>query len=182
MDLDDLLDDIEIPDDEESSSAAKKQPQPPTTNDDDLDSELSRQMEEQALLPFVQSLNNVPSSMADRWVAMVKADARSAPPSNKLLPSACYRSWDSKEKISTHGVSRACSDIVRSACVKSGFDDAKIAKMVALVNPLEGESAQRLQGLYAKQLLADLRKDVERDPNFNRDTTRFPHLSAVLSS
>lgn len=181
MDLDDLLDDVEIPDDEEPSAVPSKHQQPATA-DEDLDSELSRQMEEQALLPFVQSLNNVPSSMADRWIAMVKADARSAPPPNKLLPSACYRSWDSKDKISSNGVSRACSDIVRSACVKSGFDDAKIAKMVALVNPLEGESAQRLQGLYAKQLLSDLRKDIERDQNFTRDTAKFPHLKAVLSS
>lgn len=124
----------------------------------------------------------MPSSMADRWVAMVKADSRSTPPLNKLLPSACYRSWDAKEKIGSNGVSRACSDIVRSACVRSGFDDAKIAKLVALVNPLEGESAQRMQKLYAKQLLGDLRKDVISDPNFTRDPTKFPNLRAVLSS
>ena len=46
MDLDDLLDEVDIPDDEDLPAPSSKQPQ---AEDVDLDAELSRQMEEQVM-------------------------------------------------------------------------------------------------------------------------------------
>lgn len=176
MDLDDLLDDIEIPDDADDPKKASS----PKVEDVDLDAELNNRLEQQALLSFVNVLNQVPPSMKDKWVAIVKQDSKALAPPNKLMTSPSYRATETAPKASNNGVSRACSDAVRNACVKCGFDDVKTAKMTALVNPLEGEAARRLQGLFAQQLIADLKADVLKDPNYSSDASKFPHLQVAL--
>jgi hypothetical protein len=178
MDLDDLLDDVEIPEDEEADKNASK---PVVKMDEvDLDTELTTRMEEQAVLSFKQTLGQVPASLQDRWIAMVKRDAKAVPPANKLLTSVSYRSWDGSTKLSNNGVSRACSDAVRNACVRIHLDDVKTAKIVNLVNPLEGESAQHLLLLYSKQLLNDTKAGVLQDPNYTQDPAKFPKLSSAI--
>jgi hypothetical protein len=119
--------------------------------------------------------------MADRWIAFVKDDARVILPTNKLQPSISYRSWDGA-KMSSNGVLKACSESVRNACVKAGFDDVKTAKITGLVNPLEGEAAKHLQALYAKQVLADLSQDIVKDPNYSKDPSQYPNLQRFLSA
>lgn len=183
MDLDDMLDDIEIPDDVEApKKTASARPAQGADADPDLsmDADLLARMAEQSILPFTSTLGNVPSSMKDRWVALFKADSRAVAPPNVFLPSESYRAWDATSKSTSNIVSRSCSDIVRSACVKCGFDDVKTAGLTALVSKQEGEAAARLQSLYAEQLIADLKTDVAKDPNFI-NSKAFPNLRKVLA-
>ena len=133
-----------------------------------------------AVLPFVNSLTNIPSSLQEKWIKFVKMDAKAVLPSNKLLPSLSYRSIDAPAKHASNTVSRACSDAVRNACVKVGFDDVKTSKVTSLLNPLEGDEAKHLQALYAKLLISDLKKDIVSDPNYLLEPARFPNLQAAL--
>jgi hypothetical protein len=182
MDLDDMLDDVEIPDDEpETSTSNDKMESGKDSNDMDMDADLLARMEEHALLPFTSTLGNVPSSTKDKWVAMYKLDSKVIMPANKLLQSRAYRDWDAASKIGTNGVSRGCSEVVRNACVKCGFDDVKTAKISSLVSLQDGDAAMRLQKSFAAQLLRDLKGDISRDPNYVNDKNSFPGITSALA-
>ena len=123
-------------------------------------------------------------------MALIKADSKATAPVNKFLPSPSYRSHygavglgdKASSSSSTGAVTRACSELVRNACVKGGVEEAITTKLVALVNPLEGEQAQALQALYAKQLIGELKTEIRNDLNYSKDMTRFPALTQLMST
>lgn len=155
-DLDNLLDDIEI----ENEGA------------DVLDAEFNTH----DLLPWTDSVENVPEDLRSRWSRCMAKDAKKNRESSLQL-SELYRSWDGQPP-SHQSVAKILQDAVRNACLRCSFDEKKTSALLSITNALELGPGRALQLAYSKQIIRDLRKICNADPNF--DESRFASLALQL--
>jgi len=152
-DLDDLLDDIEI---DETLA---------------LDTDITQ---------LKSQVSGLSDDVLRKWAKFIAAD-EGATKTSKFIQSHIYRSWDdSKNPTKSLPAHKLLQDAVRHACTKSGFDDKRSTKVLAMANPMETESGKQLQDAYNKQILRDMKSAILTSPDY--DAERFPSLAAHFTN
>lgn len=129
--------------------------------------------------PWLAASANVPKELRDKWNKMVKSDTETEPVS-KFQPSYAYRSWEHSNISAKNGLNKALQELVKKSAQSSRLDEAKLAKLLTIVNPVtDSERGVLLQKSFAKQIINDLSFEIKRDPNYTE--SKYPHLSSVLS-
>jgi hypothetical protein len=177
MNLDDLLDDVDM-------GALKSKPvdktiakNAPTKPGSEKVEEVKRELIASEIRPWLASSANVPKETREKWTRMAKTDSATELVS-KFQRSAAYNEWDNSSS-SKRGVNKCLQDLVRNSLTKSNISEAKIAKVMTLVNPVtDSENGKQLTTAFTKQLIKDLRVDLISDPNY--DPTVFKNLAQAL--
>ena len=111
-DLDDLLDDIEI-----DQTLA-------------LDTDITQ---------LKSKVSGLSDDVLRKWAKFIAADEGSTKTS-KFIQSHIYRSWDdSKNPTKSLPAHKLLQDAVRHACTKSGFDDKRSTKVLAMAKKIEAK-------------------------------------------
>jgi len=176
MDLDDLLDDVDI-------STLKSKPvekvavkNTPTKPGTEKAEDGKKELIVSEVRPWLAASANVPKETRERWTRMVKTDSATELVS-KFQRSAAYSEWDSA--TSKRGVNKCLQDLVRNSLSKSNIPEAKIAKVMTLVNPVtDSENGKHLTNAFTKQIVKDFRVDLMSDPNY--DPTVFKNLAQAM--
>jgi hypothetical protein len=164
MDLDALLDEV--------ADAHFKTPEKPVLP--------KKKMDPPEIKPFLAATALVqPTTQRDKWSSYVRRDFH-VESKSCFLPSNSYRSGDSVQ-TSAPTSNKILYETVKTAATKCGLSESKVSKLLALVNPsTDLESGKRLQIAYRKYMFESLKKDIEKDINY--DTSKFPNIAALLSS
>ena len=189
MDLDDMLDDIDLdaieskPVGDEILNSAANNVFFDDEKDDVGDDELLKQMEATELSAWTASISKISPSVREKWTAIVKADGK-AINTSKLQPSYAYKLWngdgDGTKPVSyTPGVSRLLHELIRTSALKAGhIEEQKIAKLIAISDPLKGPKGKTLNNLFSKQIIHDNEEAIKNDINYEK--SKFPKMQDIL--
>ena len=189
MDLDDMLDDIDLdtieskPKGDDILNSAASNVFFDEDKDDIADDELQQQMEAAELSAWTTAISKISPSVREKWTTIVKADSK-AINTSKFQPSYAYKLWngegDGTKPVSyTPGVSRILHELIRTSALKAGhIEETKIAKLIALSDPLKGNQGKTLNNLFSKQLIRDNEETIRSDINYDKD--KFPKMQEVL--
>lgn len=129
--------------------------------------------------PWLAFTANVPAETREKWTKMVKVDCDTEVTS-KFSASSAYRAWD-PSTASKMGLTKSLHDLVKKSAGKCGIDEVKTMKILSLVNPVtDTEHGKQLQSAFTKQLVNDLKSDIQSDPNFSAE--RFPLLAKTMAN
>lgn len=176
MDLDDLLDDVDMS--TLKSKAVEKVIVKNTTTKPTVEKvdDAKRKLIASEVRPWLAASANVPKETREKWTRMVKTDS-AAELVSKFQRSSAYSEWDSSS--SKRGVNKCLQDLVRNALTKSNLTEAKVARVMTLVNPVtDGENGKQLNCAFTKQIIKDFRVDLISDPNY--DPTIFKSLAQAM--
>lgn len=178
MDLDNLLDDVDIST-LKPTGATTTATKPRT--EIDIDKGLKLKVLSSEIKPWLASSANVPKEFREKWTKMVKADVE-CELCSKFQPSYAYRNLDSQSTvIPKNGLLKALQNLIKTSAVSSKISDAKLTKIMNLVNPLtDSENGKRIQESFGKYLIKELKDDILNDPNYEK--TKFPELAALIES
>lgn len=188
MDLDDMLDDVDIDNlqgknkevslddmlDDAANSVLERKSQ---KKDPEIDQELKIRIISDQIKPWLAFTANAPAELREKWTKMAKIDSETEIVS-KFHPSSAYRSWDPAAS-SRLGINKGLQDLVKKSANKCGIDEARTVKILAMLNPVtDSEHGKQLQASFARLLVADLKDDINSDPNYS--ATRFPELASAI--
>lgn len=147
--------------------------------------------------PWLAATACVLPESRDKWNQLVRRDVEAVVPS-KFQASNAYRIGDATPSPGPHKILHevifilkftlnvvliiivVLLQLVKSAAARCGLEESKVTKLIALVNPVtDNEAGKQLQLSYRKQLIKDLKKDVQADIHYNPD--KFPNLARALS-
>lgn len=177
MDLDELLNDVDI-------STLKTKPvdkvavkNTPTQPGTEKPVEAAfKELISSEVRPWLAASALVPKDTRERWTRMVKTDSATELVS-KFQRSSAYSEWDNHS--SKRGVNKCLQDLVRNALSKSNLPEAKIAKVMTMVNPVtDTENGKQLTNAFTKQIIKDFRVDLIADPNY--DPAVFKNLAQAM--
>ena len=93
--------------------------------------------------------------------------------------SNAYLNWYNTKESKT-GIEKCLQDLVRKTGSNSGLPDAKISKILQLINPvIDSEHGKQVQEAYARQIMKDFKGKILTDPNY--DSARFTRVAAAAS-
>lgn len=192
MDLDDMLDDIDIdtieskPTEDEIFAAASATI---TDNDDFGDDDLQAQMEMAELAEWTKAISDISQPIRDKWTNLVKVDNKTVN-TNKMQPSYAYKMWNgyssnTKENVKSDSgaykptTSTVLHEMIRKSCSKVGnIEETKIAKLIALTDPLKGQTGRHINKEFSKEIVNDNKLIISNDCNYSEET--FPNLKSAL--
>mmetsp|Transcript_16561 Transcript_16561/g.22798 ORF Transcript_16561/g.22798 Transcript_16561/m.22798 type:complete len:184 (-) Transcript_16561:44-595(-) len=181
MDLDDLLNDIDIhnlPTVVSKETVKKvdipKLPKPQV----DTPKKSVASLVSPEIKPWLAYSANVPKELREKWTKMANIDTN-AQLSSPFDKSTAYRHWEASTSANKAGIGKCLQELVRNAGQRCDLNDAQIAKILNLVNPVtDSENGPKIQAAFARQLMKDLSSDILSDPNYDPD--RYPSLSMML--
>ena len=193
MDLDDMLDDIDIDAIEPQCvgddilNAAADNVFANDVGKDDIGEDLEQQMEAAELASWTNAVSSISPAVREKWTDFVKDDNKTIN-NSKMQTSYAYKQWNgeggdlTKPMSLNPGVSKILHELVRSSGAKAtGIEEAKIAKLVALCDPLKGDTGKRLNREFAEQIVRDNREIIAGDSNYEpQKFQKVAHYIAAL--
>lgn len=179
MDLDDLLDDVDmstLKSKPVDKVAAKNTSTKPVTTES-AKTDAKKELISSEIRPWLAASANVPKETREKWTRMAKTDS-TAELCSKFQRSSAYNEWDNSSSAK-RGVNKCLQELVRNSLSKSDINEAKISKIMTLINPVtDSENGKQLTTAFTKQLIKDLRIDLIDDPNYNPNV--FKNLAQAL--
>jgi hypothetical protein len=177
VDLDDLLNDVDLSALKTKAVdkiAVKNTPTKPGT---EKTGEANKELIASEVRPWLAASANVPKETRERWTRMVKTDS-GAELVSRFQRSSAYSEWDTSS--SKRGVNKCLQDLVRNALSKSNLPEAKVARVMTMVNPVtDSENGKHLTNAFTKQIIKDFRVDLMSDPNY--DPSVFKNLAQAMT-
>lgn len=128
--------------------------------------------------PWLAASANCPREHRDKWTKMVKLDVDITMGSN-FNQSNAYLNWYNTKESKT-GIEKCLQDLVRKSGSNSGLTDAKISKILQIINPvIDSEHGKQIQEAYALQIMKDFKGKILADPNY--DSTRFTNVAVAAA-
>lgn len=146
-------------------------------DDIDIDETLAGGADDAQIKAMKTQVPGLSDEVAGRWCGYVNI-SEGVEMASKFKYSHLYSCWDDiKNQQKSPAAHKLLQDAVRSACVKCGFNEKRMVKILVMTNPMESESGKALQDSYNRQILNDMRRSILTTPDY--DAAQFPSLAAM---
>lgn len=153
---------------DEAAEATFKQPEQPVQR---------KKLDPPEIKPYLAATALVTPSLRDKWTDFIRRD-NAIPNKPCFLASNSYQTGDPAHIPASSN--RILFELVKQTAEKSGLNDVKASKLAAIVNPAtDNEVGKRLQAAYKRYIVESLRKDIEKDVNF--DAAKYQNLATLLA-